>query len=134
MIKDLHHIGIAVRSLSEAMAHYVDGLGLEFEAIEDVAEDRVRVAILRAGATRIELLEATDEESPVAKFIAKRGPGVHHLAFEVEDTGEVVKVLTAAGAPLIDSEARPGAHGTQVAFIHPKYLGGVLAELVSEAQ
>jgi methylmalonyl-CoA/ethylmalonyl-CoA epimerase len=132
MIQELHHIGIAVRSLDEAIPRYVDALGLQFEGIEDVPSEQVRVAIVKAGATRIELLESTDPDSPIAKFLDKRGPGVHHLAFQVKDTGEMIKVLTDAGAPVLDESPRPGAHGTKVAFVHPKYLGGVLAELVQD--
>lgn len=132
MIQELHHIGIAVRSLDEAIPRYVDALGLQFEGIEDVPSEQVRVAIVKAGATRIELLEPTDPDSPIAKFLDKRGPGVHHLAFQVKDTGEMIKVLTDAGAPVLDESPRPGAHGTKVAFVHPKYLGGVLAEFVQD--
>jgi methylmalonyl-CoA/ethylmalonyl-CoA epimerase len=132
MIQELHHIGIAVRSLDEAIPRYVDALGLQFEGIEDVPSEQVRVAIVKAGATRIELLESTDPDSPIAKFLDKRGPGVHHLAFQVKDTGEMIKVLTDAGAPVLDESPRPGAHGTKVAFVHPKYLGGVLAEFVQD--
>jgi methylmalonyl-CoA/ethylmalonyl-CoA epimerase len=132
MIQELHHIGIAVRSLDEAITRYVDALGLQFEGIEDVPSEQVRVAIVKAGATRIELLEPTDPDSPIAKFLDKRGPGVHHLAFQVKDTGEMIKVLTDAGAPVLDESPRPGAHGTKVAFVHPKYLGGVLAEFVQD--
>ena len=130
MIQELHHIGIAVRSVEESLPHYVDGLGLTLKGVEEVPTEKVKVAMVMAGNTRIELLEPTDESSPIAKFLEKRGPGVHHLAFQVADTGEMIKVLTDHGAPLLDQEPRPGAHDTKVAFIHPKYLGGVLAELV----
>ena len=130
MIRKLHHIGIAVRSLDEALPHYRDGLGLPFEGIEDVPSEQVRVAMLTLGESRIELLEPTADESPIAKFLEKRGPGVHHLAFEVESAQEIVEVLLDGGAPIIGDAPREGAHGTQVAFLHPRYLGGVLAELV----
>lgn len=130
MIQELHHIGIAVRSIEAALPRYVDGLGMHLQGIEEVETEQVRVAIVLAGATRIELLEPTDPASPIAKFLDKRGPGVHHLAFEVADTGEMIRVLTEAGVPLLDEVPRPGAHDTSVAFVHPKYLGGVLAELV----
>ncbi len=132
MIQELHHIGIAVRSLDEAIPRYVDGLGLQLQGIEDVPTEKVRVAVVLAGATRIELIEPTDPESPIARFLDKRGPGVHHLAFQVADTGEMIKVLTEAGAPMLDESPRPGAHDTKVAFVHPKFLGGVLAELVQD--
>jgi methylmalonyl-CoA epimerase len=97
-----------------------------------VPTEKVRVAVVLAGATRIELLEPTDAESPIARFLDRRGPGVHHLAFRVADTGRMIKVLTEAGAPVLDEAPRPGAHDTLVAFVHPKYLGGVLAELVQD--
>ena len=132
MIQELHHIGIAVRSLDESIPRYVDALGLQLQGIEEVPTEKVRVAIVLAGATRIELLEPTDPESPIARFLDKRGPGVHHLAFQVADTGEMIKVLIDAGAPMLDETPRPGAHDTKVAFVHPKFLGGVLAELVQD--
>jgi methylmalonyl-CoA epimerase len=132
MIESLHHIGIAVRSLDEALVAWVDGLGLELVGIEEVPTEGVRVAILLAGSQRIELLEPTAADSPIAKFLDRRGPGVHHLAFRSPDTAALIRVLTERGAPLLDSAPRPGAHGTQVAFVHPKFLGGVLAEIVQD--
>lgn len=132
MIESLHHIGIAVRSLEDALGPWVDGLGFRLGGIEEVPTERVRVAVLHAGPTRVELLEPTSPDSPIAKFLDKRGPGIHHLAFRSPDTGAAIRVLTEAGAPLLDREPRPGAHGTRVAFVHPKYLGGVLAELVQD--
>ncbi|MFO1055077.1 MAG: methylmalonyl-CoA epimerase [Planctomycetota bacterium] len=134
MIDGLHHIGVAVASLDEALPRWVDGLGLRLQGVEEVPTERVRVAVLWAGSTRIELLEPTSPDSPIARFIDKRGPGVHHLAFAVGDTGAVIRVLTDRGAPLLDAAPRPGAHGTKVAFAHPKYLGGVLAEFVQDPQ
>lgn len=130
MVDELHHIGIAVASLDEAIPHYTEGLGLVLHSIEEVATERVRVAVLMAGRTRIELLEPTAEDSPIAKFLAKRGPGVHHLAFDVPDVQGAIDGLTAKGALLLDRAPRPGAHDTRVAFVHPRWLGGVLAELV----
>lgn len=134
MIEDLHHIGIAVRSLEEALPAWVDGLGLRLQGIEEVPTERVRVAVLWAGSTRIELLEATTPDSPVAKFVAKRGPGVHHLAFRSGNATDTLRVLAARGAPTLSDKPSPGAHGTQVAFVHPRYLGGVLAEIVQDPQ
>lgn len=134
MIRELHHIGVAVASLDGALPRWLDGLGMKLESVEEVPTEQVKVAVLRAGGTRIELLEPTDEDSPIASFLRKRGPGVHHLAFEVESTGEMIRVLTEQGAPVLDDAPRPGAHGTKVAFLHPRYLGGVLAELVEEAR
>ncbi|MCA8949332.1 MAG: methylmalonyl-CoA epimerase [Planctomycetes bacterium] len=128
----LHHIGIAVRSLAEALPHWTEGLGLELESTDEVPVQGVRVAVLRAGAARIELLEPLDEASPVAKFLGKRGPGVHHLAFEVDDCQAAIDGMAAAGAPLIDRSPKPGAHDCRVAFVHPKGMDGVLTELVEE--
>jgi methylmalonyl-CoA/ethylmalonyl-CoA epimerase len=107
-------------------------LGLVLQSIEEVPTEQVRVAVLLAGSQRIELLEPTSPESPVAKFLQKRGPGVHHLAFAVADCQQRIRVLAEAGAPLLDRAPRPGAHGCKVAFVHPKHLGGVLAELVED--
>lgn len=132
MIQGLHHIAVAVPSLREALPRWVDGLGLRHVRTEEVPTEQVRVAIVMAGETRIELLEPTGPESPIAKFLEKRGPGLHHLAFKVGDTGAVMKVLTDRGAPMLSDAPKPGAHHTKVAFMHPKWLGGVLAELVEE--
>ena len=91
MIRDLHHIGIAVRSLDEALPRWVDGLGLRLAGVEDVESEKVKIAIVMAGEVRIELLEPTSPESPIAKFLDKRGPGIHHLAFEVDSVGGAIK-------------------------------------------
>ncbi len=130
MIKQLHHIGIAVEDLDEAVRRYRDGLGLRFEGISEVPSERVRVAILFAGETRIELLEGVGEDSPISKFVAKRGPGIHHLAFEITDGQAEIDRLTGIGIQVLDQKPRPGAHGTKVVFVHPKAMGGVLTELV----
>lgn len=127
----LHHIGVAVASLQDALPRWQQ-LGLELQSIEEVPTERVKVAVLMAGTTRVELLEPLSPDSPIAKFMAKRGPGVHHLAFHVGDCQRQIDVLTAAGAPLLDTAPRPGAHDCKVAFVHPKHLGGVLAELVQD--
>jgi len=132
MIEELHHIGIAVEDLDEAVRMWRDVLGLSLRGIEEVPSEGVRVAVLMAGRTRIELLAATRADSPVARFVGKRGPGIHHLAFEVGSTQDAIDRLGASGAPLLDQTPRPGAHGTRVAFVHPKGLGGVLAELVED--
>lgn len=134
MIDELHHIGVAVRSLDEALPAWVDGLGLRLEAIEEVPAEKVRVAILWAGETRIELLEPLSSDSPIAKFLDKRGPGVHHLAFRTPDAAATNRTLAERGAPTLRDEPGPGAHGTKVAFVHPKYLGGVLAEVVQDPE
>ena len=125
----LDHIGIAVRSLEERVPFYRDNMGLTLVGYEDVAEQKVRVAILQAGESTIELLEPTSEDSPVAKFIHKRGEGVHHLAFKVEGIETLLRQLDQAGVSLIDRCPRDGAHGKRIAFIHPEATGGVLTEL-----
>jgi methylmalonyl-CoA epimerase len=132
MIKALHHIAIAVESIDAALPRWTDGLGLTLRGREDVPGEQVRVAILMAGSTRIELVEPMSPTSPVAKFLAKRGPGLHHLAFEVDDTGKTMQVMAERGAPLLNDAPKAGAHGTKQAFLHPKWLFGVLAELVEE--
>lgn len=130
--KGLHHVGIAVRSIQEALPHWTEGFGLVLQGIEEVPTEKVKVAVLRAGPLRIELLEPTSGESPIAKFLDKRGPGVHHLAFEVADCQAQITALQGASAPLLDQAPRPGAHDCKVAFVHPKHLGSVLAELVED--
>ena len=131
-IQELHHIGVAVRSLDEALPKWTDGFGLRLESIDEVPTEQVKVAVLMAGGTRVELLEPTSDDSPIAKFLAKKGPGIHHLAFHTGDCQLQIDALQAAGAPLLDESPRPGAHDCKVAFVHPKFLGGVLAELVED--
>jgi methylmalonyl-CoA/ethylmalonyl-CoA epimerase len=121
-----------VRSIAEALPHWTKGLGLELVSTDDVPAQGVRVAVLMAGPTRVELIEPFGENSPVQKHLDKRGPGVHHLAFQVEDCQQAIDDMAAAGAPMIDKVPAPGAHDCKVAFVHPKYLGGVLAELVED--
>lgn len=127
--KKISHIGIAVTSLEAAIPLYRDVLGMEFEGTEEVAEQKVKVAFFIAGESRIELLEATTPDSPVAKFLEKNGEGIHHLAYEVDDVKAAIAALQAQGVRLIDNEPRRGAHGTSIAFLHPKATGGVLTEL-----
>ena len=129
----LDHIGIAVASLDEALAFYRDALGLEVEVPEDVPSQRVRAHFMRAGGAALELLEATAEESPIAKFVAKRGPGLHHITLRVDDIAAALERLKARGVRLIDEVPRPGAHGSLVAFIHPSSAHGVLVELTQPA-
>ena len=131
-IQELHHIGVAVRSLEEALPKWTDGFGLRLESVDEVPTEQVKVAVLKAGATRVELLEPTSDDSPIAKFLEKRGPGIHHLAFQVGDCQQKISQLIDDGAPLLNEAPNPGAHGCKVAFLHPKYLGGVLAELVED--
>lgn len=129
---EVEHIGIAVRELEEAKRLYCDLLGLEFTGETNMPERGVKVAFLETGNTKIELLEGTGEESLVSKFIERKGPGVHHLCFEVGDIGGVLRELSDAGVRLIDEEPRPGAEGTLVAFLHPKSTSGVLIELLQK--
>ena len=128
MLEIVDHIGVAVKSIEEALKTY-NALGLEVSGTDDVATEKVKIAFLPVGETRIELLEATSPESAVAKFVEKRGAGVHHICFKVPDVAAALASLKEAGVKLIDQEPRPGAHGAQVAFIHPKATGGVLVEL-----
>jgi methylmalonyl-CoA/ethylmalonyl-CoA epimerase len=125
----IHHIGIAVRSIEAQREHYEQVLGAEFEGIEVVADQQVRVAFFRLGDVRLELLEPTGPTSLVARFIEKRGEGMHHLALLVDDLPARIAELKAAGLAMIDEAPRPGAHGMQVAFVHPKSTFGVLTEL-----
>ena len=129
MILKIDHIGIAVRSLEAALKVYCQGFGLRMDHVEEVAEQKTRVATLPVGETRLELLEAMEEDSPVGKFIARRGEGLHHICFRVENLEEELKKLKAAGVRLIDEMPRPGARDCLVAFIHPSSTGGVLVEL-----
>lgn len=125
----LDHIGIAVGDLSEALKFYRDALGLEVEAPEEVASQRVRAHFIPTGESAIELLEATADDSPIAKYVAKRGPGIHHITLRVDDIRAVLARLKEKGIRLIDDAPRPGAHGSLVAFIHPASTHGVLVEL-----
>lgn len=125
----IQHLGVAVASIDEALAFWRDGLGLDLGEIELVEDQGVRVAMLPIGESRIELLEATGDETPVGKFIAKRGPGIHHLCVEVDDLEARLAELKARGVRLIDESPRIGAGGALVAFVHPAGAGGVLIEL-----
>jgi len=129
----LDHIGIAVADLDAALAFYRDALGLEVEAPEDVPSQRVRAHFIPAGESALELLEATDDSSPIAKYVARRGPGLHHITLRVDDIAGALARLKARGVRLIDEAPRPGAHGSLVAFIHPASAHGVLVELKQAA-
>jgi methylmalonyl-CoA epimerase len=128
----VHHIGIAVDDLDAAVLVYSELFGATLEHRETIEEQGVVAASLRTGASRIELLGALGPETPVGKFLAKRGPGLHHLAFQVADLDAELHRLRAEGAQLIDETPRRGLFGLQVAFVHPEATGGVLAELVSD--
>lgn len=125
----IQHLGVAVESLEDALAFWRNALGLELKGVEVVEDQGVRVAMLPIGESRIELLEATGGETPVGKFLAKRGPGIHHLCVEVPDINAKLDELKACGVRLIDERPRIGAEGALVAFIHPSSTGGVLIEL-----
>jgi methylmalonyl-CoA epimerase len=129
-VKGVHHIGIAVDDLDAAVLVYEELFGARLEHRERVADQGVEAASLRAGESRIELLCPLGPETPVGRFLAKRGPGMHHVAFEVDDVGEELARLRADGAQLIDEAPRRGLFGLQVAFVHPEATGGVLAEFV----
>jgi methylmalonyl-CoA/ethylmalonyl-CoA epimerase len=126
----LDHLGIATESIETALAFWRDSLGLEFDGIEVVQEQGVRVAMLPVGDSRIELLEPVAADSPVARFLQKRGPGIHHIAVRTDDIHATLARLKQAGMRLIDSEPRVGAGGCLIAFVHPSAAGGVLLELV----
>ena len=125
----LDHVGIAVGELEQALAFYRDALGLTVEAPEDVASQRVRAHFVPAGGSALELLEATSGDSPIARFLERRGPGLHHLTLRVDDIAATLERLKAHGVRLIDEHPRSGAHGSLVAFIHPASAHGVLVEL-----
>ena len=125
----INHLGVAVESIDKALKFWRDGLGLELHEVEVVEDQGVRVAMLPIGESRIELLEATGAETPVGRFIAKRGAGIHHLCVAVADLNAQLDILKARGIRLIDETPRQGAGGALVAFIHPASTGGVLIEL-----
>ena len=129
MLTKINHIGIAVKSLDDAIPFYRDNLGMALAGLEEVTEQKVRVAMLQVGESMIELLEPTAEDSPVARYIEKNGAGIHHIAYEVADIESAIARLLADGARMIDEKPRHGAHGSRIAFIHPKSSNGVLTEL-----
>lgn len=128
----IEHIGIAVNSIDEAIPFYEKVLGLKCYNIEEVADQKVKTAFFMIGQTKIELLESTDPEGPVGKFIEKRGEGIHHIAFAVDRIEERLREAEAAGIRLIDAAPRKGAEGLSIAFLHPKSTFGVLTELCED--
>jgi methylmalonyl-CoA/ethylmalonyl-CoA epimerase len=134
MAKKINHIGIAVKAIDSHVPLYRDVMGMAFEGTEVVAEQKVRVAFFAIGESRIELLEPTAEDSPVARFLEKNGEGVHHIAYEVEDLEAALAGLRQQNIRLIDETPRCGAHATRIAFLHPKSTGGVLTELCEKAK
>jgi len=129
VIKKVDHIGIAVKSIEEARKFYEEVLGLKVTGIEEVEEQKVKTAFIPVGESEIELLESTSEDGPVAKFIEKRGEGIHHIALQVDDIEKVLEKLKERGIVLIDEVPRYGAGGAKIAFVHPKSANGVLLEL-----
>ena len=127
----IDHIGIAVKSIEESRKYYEEVLGLECYKIEEVADQKVRTAFFKIGEIKIELLEPTDPESPVAKFLEKKGPGFHHIAYSVEDVNEALTVSETKGMQLIDKKSRKGADGMNIGFLHPKTTESVLTEFCS---
>ena len=130
-ISQIEHIGIAVENLQESMKYYEEVLGLKCYAVEEVVDQKVKTAFFLVGTTKIELLESTSPEGPIGKFIAKKGPGIHHIAFAVNNASEALKLAEERGVALIDKESRKGAEGLEIGFLHPKSTGGVLTELCS---
>ena len=131
--KAINHIGIAVKSIADQRAFYETVLGAEFESIEDVPSQKVKVGFFKVGDVRLELLEPTDPSSSVAAFLEKRGEGLHHVAYTVDDIEQRLSELKSGGVKLIDETPRPGAHHTRIAFVHPKASGSVLTELCEPA-
>lgn len=125
----IEHIGIAVKNLEESIKYYEDVLGMKCYAVEEVEEQKVKTAFFKVGDTKIELLESTDPEGPIGKFVEKKGPGVHHIAFAVDDVQEALLDVQAKGVRLIDKQPRNGAENLKIGFLHPKSTGGVLTEL-----
>jgi methylmalonyl-CoA/ethylmalonyl-CoA epimerase len=128
----IEHLGIAVKNLDEAISFYENVLGLKCYAIEEVTEQKVKTAFFKVGKTKIELLETTDPEGPVGKFIANKGEGIHHIAFAAKGLQENLNELEEKGVRLIDKQPRKGAEGLNIAFLHPKSTFGVLTELCED--
>ena len=133
MIRKVNHIGIAVKSIDEAVKLYTDVLGLKVQDVEVVTDQKVKTAIIPVGESKIELLEATDPEGVIAKYIEKRGEGLHHLALEVDNIEDALKMLAKEGVALIDEKPRNGVENTRIAFLHPKETK-VLIELVEPGE
>ena len=131
-ITHIEHIGIAVNSLEEAIPYYEEILGLKCYAIEEVADQKVKTAFFMVGQTKIELLETTDPEGPIGKFLEKKGQGIHHIAFAVKNANESLVELEGKGVQLIDKTSRKGAEGLNIGFLHPKSTMGVLTEVCSK--
>ena len=131
-ISHIEHIGIAVKNIEEAKKYYEEILGLKCYAVEEVADQKVKTAFFQVGQTKIELLEPTSDDSAVAKFIEKRGEGIHHIAFNTDNTTKSLQEAEDKGVKLIDKQERNGAEGLKIGFLHPKSTFGVLTELCSK--
>ena len=131
-ISHIEHIGIAVKSIDEAVVYYENVLGLKCYAVEEVTDQKVKTAFFKVGGTKIELLESTDPEGPIGKFIEKKGEGIHHLAFAVDDLAKALPEVEGEGVRLIDKSPRKGAEGLNIGFLHPKSTFGVLTELCED--
>lgn len=131
-ISHIEHIGIAVSNLEEAIPFYENTLGLKCYAVEEVTDQKVKTAFFMVGQTKIELLESTDPEGPIGKFIEKKGPGIHHLAFAVDNVNNSLQELEEKGVRLIDKTSRKGAEGLNIGFLHPKSTLSVLTEICGE--
>ena len=125
----IEHIGIAVKNLEDAIKYYEQILGLKCYAIEEVADQKVKTAFFKIGQTKIELLESTSPDGPIGKFIEKRGEGIHHMAFAVDEIETTLQTIASKGIKLIDKTPRKGAEGLDIAFLHPKSTFGVLTEI-----
>lgn len=132
-ISHIEHIGIAVKNLDDSIKYYEDILGLKCYAVEEVKDQKVKTAFFMVGQTKIELLESTDPEGPIGKYIEKKGEGIHHIAFAADNLKESLKEIESKGILLIDKEPRKGAEGLDIAFLHPKSTGGVLTELCGKS-
>ena len=131
-ISHIEHLGIAVENLEEAIKYYEQVLGMKCYSIEEVVDQKVKTAFFLVGNTKIELLESTSPDGPIGKFIAKKGQGIHHIAFAVDNTTEALKTAEERGITLIDKTSRKGAEGLNIGFLHPKSTLGVLTELCSK--
>lgn len=128
------HIGIAVESIENASAFYRDILSAKFEGIEEFVSQKVKIAVLGIDGVKIELLEAMSQDSPISRFVKKRGAGIHHIAFWTENIEKTIDKLKSSGYAMIDEKPRRGLHGTRIVFLHPKSTGGVLVELVEQKE
>ena len=131
-VSRIEHIGIAVESLEKAIPYYETLLGIKCYAIEEVVDQKVKTAFFKVGDTKIELLESTNPEGPIGKFIEKKGQGIHHIAFAFDNVNEALTEVEANGIQLVDKQGRKGAEGLNIGFLHPKSTFGVLTELCSE--